>query len=156
MKGAAAEQIRVAITDTPGGGRPALFPPARTNPFPPTLMLQPSARVSGGRLEAAAATTVLPSSPRHRQSCPICLENIAEPSLRTCNQVLSSVVVLVDDNNHSTACLTASSWISAEILVVSKGTSSLPLRHSPAMYSGVGSAQPGFLTSIQFRDGPDR
>jgi hypothetical protein len=31
MKGAAAEQIRVAITDTPGGGPPALVPPARTN-----------------------------------------------------------------------------------------------------------------------------
>jgi hypothetical protein len=39
VKGAAAEQIRVAITDVAGGGLPALFPPARTSPFPSTLML---------------------------------------------------------------------------------------------------------------------
>lgn len=39
VKGAAVEQIRVAITDAPGGGRPALFPPARINPLPSTLML---------------------------------------------------------------------------------------------------------------------
>jgi TonB-dependent Receptor Plug Domain len=32
--------------------------------------------------------------------------NALRPSLRTCNQVLSFIVVLVDDNNHSTACLT--------------------------------------------------
>jgi hypothetical protein len=39
VKGVVAEQIRVAITDVPGGGRPALFPPAKIRPFPSTLML---------------------------------------------------------------------------------------------------------------------
>jgi hypothetical protein len=32
-------QIRVAITLAPAGGRPALFPPARTNPVPVAEML---------------------------------------------------------------------------------------------------------------------
>jgi hypothetical protein len=78
---------------------------------------------------------VLP--PRH-QSCAISFEKNAEPSQRTCNQVLSSTGASVDDN-HSTACLTASSWLSAKNFIVSNGTSSLPsMRQSPAMYSGMG------------------
>jgi hypothetical protein len=54
------------------------------------LSLVMSLRAGGAG--AAAAATVLPSSPRHRQSCPISLEKIAELSLRTCNQAPSSIV----------------------------------------------------------------
>jgi hypothetical protein len=43
------------------------------------------------------------------------------------------------DDNHPTACLIASSWLSAKNLMVSNGTSSLPsMRQSPATYSGMG------------------
>src|ERR1700733_921158 len=80
-------------------------------------------------------TIVLPA--RH-QSCAISFEKNAEPSQRTCNQVPSSIATSADDN-HLTACLTASSWLSEKNFIVSNGTSSLPsMRQSPAMYSGMG------------------
>ena len=69
---------------------------------------------------------------------------VRSPSRRTRNRrrgpaagLVSSIVVLVD-KNHSTACRTASSWLSAENSFVSKGTSSLPcMRHHLATYSGM-------------------
>jgi hypothetical protein len=75
---------------------------------------------------------------RRSQSCPISFEKNAVPSQRTCNQVLWSMATSVDDN-HLTACLTASSWLSAKKFKVAKGKS-WPSRmwQSPATYSGMG------------------